>query len=102
MAYASLYFNQGVWYILYSGKDDLQGSWRIGLAQNSRFWGTYTKYNRNPVLQGTGGVGDWNKDGMLATCLVQINNVFKLYVTGRTGAMTNDSIGLYEITKLGR
>ena len=97
-AYCSVYFNQGTFYLVYSGKNTA-GANKLeqGIATSTTINGTYTKFPTNPILS-PGGVG-WFQNQVHAPCLLQINNQFKLWSTGQDSSL-DWSIGLHEMERL--
>jgi predicted GH43/DUF377 family glycosyl hydrolase len=53
----------------------------------------WTRYNNNPVLQ-PGSANEWDNGGTTATCVVKIDNIYKLYYTGYSSYTNRYNIGL--------
>lgn len=54
--YVSIFWNLGVWYLMYSGRIISTLEWKIGMAVSSNGW-SFTKYPLNPVFQESGVIG---------------------------------------------
>lgn len=94
VAYASVFWNLGVWYIVYTGWDGT--SQRIGLATSYSGFRTFDKWPFNPTFHEAGGSA-WDGARVLQGSFLQYEDTFYMYYCGEHPAGENRKIGLATI-----
>jgi len=80
-AYLSVFWNLGVWYIIYGGAPVGVAHFQIGMATNTDGWSTFTKFFRNPVYS-YGGAGAWDEKHVNFPSLLMFEDKFLMYYSG--------------------
>jgi len=81
--YAGIFWNLGVWYLLYMGWDVAKMG-RVGMATSSTGW-SWTKWPKNPVFS-IGAAGEWDDSRVACPSLLMVERIFYLWYMGRDGA----------------
>ena len=84
-----LYWNQGVWYVLYTGYDNGPGMLRIGLAYSYNGFREFDKYPYNPILD-KGAGGEWDDNRVTFPNILQVEDEFWIYFAGYDGSTVRD------------
>lgn len=98
--YASFWFNQGVWYIFYSGKGSAPNNhFQIGMATRAgKLIGTYERWDMNPIITYNNEAGE-DDSHVLAPCLIQEDSGFYCLFDSR--GTVSKGVGVRYLPKYG-
>ncbi len=84
IGYCALFWNLGVWYLMYSGYDATDTKYRIGMATSSDGF-NFTKWPLNPIWD-VGAAGQWDEKYDVFPSLLMMDGAFYMWYEGKNNS----------------